>query len=278
MIPGLAIICDVVATLAGVRQAHRGLIYVGIGAFAVLSVGAWTQPYFYPNVQDELVYAGMAVLIVLPVLMLLGAWATTLRAGKPTLKSPLGLALVSAVLLLLAVIAGALYAITPLDLRTTEINGVLVYSVGQFALVAAAALTAGIAGVMFWAPKMTGRAAADGLGKLNVLVLLGGGLLAGLPLILLGFATEFDSLNDAADALHGISLVGDALLALGALLAVLALISTARGASVEGDAWGTGQSLEWACPSPPPAGNFGELPVVRSPEPLLDAAEPLEEA
>ena len=162
MIPGLGIICDVVATLAGVRQAHRGLIYVGIGAFAVLSVGAWTQPYFYPKVQDELVYAGMAVLIVLPVLMLLGAWATTLRAGKPALKSPLGLALVSGLLLLLAVIAGALYAITPLDLRTTEVNGVLVYSVGQFALVTAAALTAGIAGVMFWAPKMTGRAAADG--------------------------------------------------------------------------------------------------------------------
>ena len=273
MIPGLGIICDVVATLAGVRQSHRGFIYVGIGAFAILSVGAWTQPYFYSKVQDELVYAGMAVLIVLPVLMLLGVWATTLRSGKPTLKSPLGLALASGLLLLLAVIAGALFAITPLELREN-----VVYSVGQFALVTAAALTAGIAGVMFWAPKMTGRSAADGLGKLNVLVLLGGGLLAGLPLILLGFATRFHGLNDAADAMYAISMVGDALLALGALLAVLALVSTARGASVEGDAWGTGQTLEWACPSPPPAGNFGELAVVRSPEPLLDAAEIVEEA
>ena len=66
MIPALGIICDVVATLAGVRQANRGLIYAGIGAFAVLSVGAWAQPYFYPKAQDELVFAGMAVLIVLP--------------------------------------------------------------------------------------------------------------------------------------------------------------------------------------------------------------------
>ena len=56
---------------------------------------------------------------------------------------------------------------------------------------------------MYWAPKMTGREAADGLGKLNVLVLLGGGVLAGLPLILLGFATKFDGLADAADALYG---------------------------------------------------------------------------
>ena len=273
MIPGLGIISDIVATLAGSRQANRGLVYAGIGAFGVLSVGAWAQPYFYTKVQDEAVYAGMALLIVLPVLLLLAAWATTIRSGKPTAKSPLALAVASGLLLLLAVLAGALYVITPLQLRETAI-----YSAGQYALVVAAVLTAAIAGVMYWAPKMTGRMAADGIGKLNVLVLLGGGVLAGVPLIVLGFASRFDGLNDAADALHGISVAGDALLALGALLAVFALVTTSHGASVEGDAWGTGQTLEWGCPSPPPAGNFGELAVVRSPEPLLDAAEPAEEA
>ena len=70
-------------------------------------------------------------------------------------------------------------------------------------------------------------------------------------------------------------MAGAALLALGVLLGAASPWSrTGRGASVEADAWGTGQTLEWACPSPPPAGNFGELAVVRSPEPLLDAAEP----
>jgi cytochrome c oxidase subunit 1 len=71
---------------------------------------------------------------------------------------------------------------------------------------------------------------------------------------------------------------GDALLALGGLLILLALVSTGRGDSADADPWGTGQTLEWACPSPPPVGNFGELATVRSPEPLLDAAEPAEEA
>ena len=272
-VPGLGIISDIVATLAGVRQRNRGLVYVGIGGFAILSVGAWAQPYFYDKVEDEAVYAGMAFLIVLPVLLLLAAWGTTLRAGKLSAKSPLGLSLISGLLLLLAVVAGALYVITPLELRETD-----VYGAGQFALVLGAALAAASAGVMYWAPKMTGREAADGLGKLNVLVLLGGGALAGLPLVVLGFATKFDGLEDAADALWVLSAVGAALLALGALLTLLALVSTGRGASVEADPWGTGQTLEWACPSPPPAGNFGELAVVRSPEPLLDAADPAEEA
>ena len=273
MIPGLGVIADIVATLAGARQANRGVMYGAIGAFGVLRVGSWAQTYFYPKAQDELVFAAMSLLIVLPVLALLGGLASTIRAGRPSTRSPFLLAVVSTLLLLLAVITGFLYVITPLELRETS-----VYSAGQFALVISAAFTAGIAGVMYWAPKMVGREAVDVLGKLNVLVLLGGGALAGLPLILLGFATKFDGLNDAADALWVVSIIGAVLLALGSLLAVLALGSTVKGPRVEADVWGTGQTLEWACPSPPPAGNFGELPLVRSPEPLLDAAEPVEEA
>jgi heme/copper-type cytochrome/quinol oxidase subunit 1 len=273
MIPALGLICDIVATLVGVRQAQRNLVLAFIGAFAVFSMGAWVQPYFFPSAQNELVFAAFAVIILLPVLALLGGWLTSLRGGKPTAKSALGLSLVSGLLLLLAVVAGVLYIITPLELRETE-----VYTAGMFALVMGAVLAAGAAGVMYWAPKMTGRVAADGIGKLNVLVILAGGALAGLPLIVLGFATKFSSIADASDAIFGISLAGDALLALGAFLVLAALVTTFRGASVEADAWGTGQSLEWACPSPPPPGNFGELAVVHSPEPLLDAAELTEEA
>ena len=188
-------------------------------------------------------------------------------------KSPLGLAAVSALLLLLATVCGLLYVITSLELRDTG-----VYAAGLMALVVSAALTAASAGVMYWAPKMTGRTPSDAYGKLNVLVLLVGGALAGLPLVVLGFATKFDSLADAADALQGVAVAGDIVLAFGLLLTLVALVSTTRGASVGADAWGTGQTLEWACPSPPPPGNFGELAVVRSPEPLLDAAEPAEEA
>jgi heme/copper-type cytochrome/quinol oxidase subunit 1 len=273
MIPGLGIIADVVSTLCGVRQANRGVVLTLIGAFAALSVGAWAQPYFYPEAQDQALYAGMAGAILLVTLLFVGGLAATVKAGKPSAKSPLGLAAVSALLLLLATVCGLLYVITSLELRDTG-----VYAAGLMALVVAAALTAASAGVMYWAPKMTGRTPSDAYGKLNVLVLLVGGALAGLPLVVLGFATKFDSLADAADALQGVAVAGDIVLAFGLLLTLVALVSTTRGASVGADAWGTGQTLEWACPSPPPPGNFGELAVVRSPEPLLDAAEPAEEA
>ena len=267
LIPGLGIVADVVATLTGARLGQRNILLVAIGAFGVLSVGAWAQPAIYPAFSEDFLWQAMGLLALLPLLLLLGGIAKAFKDGKPSLKSPLGLAVVSILLTILGVLAGALLVISPLELRTTNF-----FANGQAILILGAALAAGAAGIGYWGPKMTGSQLADGIGKLNVLVLLGGGVLGGASLCVLGFATRFTGLSGAHDTLIVVSVIGSALLALGSLLAILALVSGARKGAPEAgaDAWGTGQTLEWACASPPPTGNFGDLAVVRSPEPLLD--------
>lgn len=272
-IPLFGLAADVIATLSGRRQPNRGAMLVAIAAFGALGVGAYAQPYFFPEVRDQIVWAAMGVLIILPVLAMLGGWAALLKGGRPALKSPLGLVLVSVVLVLLAVVAGALATITPLELRETPL-----VAIGQLALVIAAVLASGVAGVMYWAPKFTGRFATEAPGLLALLALLGGGLLAGVPFVVLGFSTRFTGLDSAAEALQYVALVGDALIALGAVLGLLALGSALRGADAAGDAWGTGQTLEWMCSSPPAPGDFSELVTVTSAEPLLDAAAGTQEA
>lgn len=267
VVPGLGIVADVVATLTGARLGQRNLLLVAIGAFGVLSVGAWAQPVMYPQFADDVVWQAMGLLMVLPVLLLLAGVAAALKGGKPSLKSPLGLAVISLLLTFLGVLAGALLVITPFELRADAM-----FANGQFILILGAALAAGAAGLGYWGPKMTGGQSVDAIGKLNVLVLLGGGALGGLSLCVLGFSTRFTGLADARDALLVISLIGSGLLGLAALLAILGLLSGARKSAPEAgaDAWGTGQTLEWACDSPPPTGNFADLAIVRSPEPLLD--------
>lgn len=267
VIPVLGMLTDVFTTLGGVRQANRGFVLFGIGAVGVLSFGAYAQPFFYPEVADQALWAGMSLLIVLPVLLLVGAWAATLKGARPPAKAAVGAAGVAVLLLLLAVVAGALYVITPLELRQSG-----AFAAGQFALVVATGLAGGMAGLYYWSPKLRGRFANEGLAKLSVLAVLGGGTLAGLPLLVLGFANRFDGLADASDALNGIAVAGAALMAL-ALLVTIGALLTASGDTPADDAWGTGQTLEWATASPPVPGNFGELAVVRSSEPLLDATE-----
>ena len=266
-VPGLGIVADVIATLTGSRLGSRSLLLTAIGAFGVLSVGVWAVPALYPEASEQIPWQAMGLLQVLPVLMLLAGVGAALKAGRPRALGALGLSIVSLLLLLLAVIAGALIVFTPLQLRATS-----AFSTGQAVLVLAAAFAAAIAGLAYWAPKMTGRMPADGLAKLAALVVLGGGALGGLPLCVVGFSTRFSGLADADDALVWISVVGTLLLALALLLSLLGLLSGARrGApAAAADAWGTGQTLEWDFPSPPVVGADVDLPFVRSAEPLLD--------
>jgi cytochrome c oxidase subunit 1 len=275
VIPVLGVVSDVVATMSGARQTQRGVMMTAIGGFGVLTFGAYVQPVFNPEVWNQALFVGMSVLIVLPMLALLAGWLFTLKSGKPLLRSPLLFALGSGVVLLVATLAGALYAIKPLQLHDAawvdKGYPVPPFSTGLFLLVIAAAALGGMAGVTFWAPKLFGRFANDSLAKLAALVGVVGGLVAGLPLLVFGFAVKASGLADSAKFLNGTAAVGIAMVLVAVVLVVIALVG-GRG-EADDDAWGRGQSLEWAIGSPPPAGNFGLLAPVESAEPVLDLAE-----
>ena len=115
----------------------------------------------------------------------------------------------------------------------------------------------------------------------KVLGLAGLGLiatvLASLPLYVAGFADQpayslagfdYDGPVGLWNLLAG---AGAALVALVVLAFVGLLVSAVRaGNGASDDPWDA-QTLEWSVPSPAPADNFAELPVVNSSEPLLDA-------
>ncbi len=246
----------------------------------MLSFGAWAQPAFVPDVASEALYTAMGVLALLPLLVLFGGWATTLRSGKPLLKSPLLYALSSGLVLLLAVFGGAVYVIRPLELHNSQwLENSLAtppYATGHALLIVGAVALAALGGLVYWAPKIFGRFANDALAKLGALVGLVGALVAGLPLMIFGFAIKADALADSGKFLNGLSAFGVAVLLIAVLIVVVALLMGTKGDgdALADDAWGVGQTLEWATASPPVAGNFGELARVSSAEPLLDIADP----
>jgi len=275
-IPALGAISDILATLSGTRLALRGLMMTAIGAFGVLAFGAYAQPIFAPDIESQAIYVAMGVLALLPVLLLLGGWGATLRGGKPVLKSPLLFALSSAVVLLLAVFGGALYVIKQLELHNTKWfeNSLATppYATGHALLVVGATVIAALGALVYWSPKIFGRFANDGLAKLAALVSLVGVLLAGLPLMIFGFAIKADALADSGKFLNGVSAFGAVVLLIAIVLVLVALLM-GKGDAPADDAWGVGQSLEWATSSPPAPGNFGVLARVDSPEPLLDITD-----
>lgn len=285
-IPVLGVLGSVVPVAAGVRALRHGVSLALIGLFGLLSIGAWSQPYFQNGDEftiphdERFLFIAFGLAAIVPVLGAMGGAADTLFRGRDAIVGlpPTHLigALGAGVLLLLGVIAGALRVIEPLELggSTDAVEGIGTIAVsGVMNLVLFAAITAAVAGVWFWAPKIDGRQLSPGLGRLVVLDLIGGAVLLGGAQLVSGF---FDTVNhplvppteDAADALAVVALIGAILLGLGVLGVVAAIVRSMRGgAEAPDDPWG-GQTLEWSTVD----GVFTEPPaLVTSEAPLLDA-------
>ncbi len=273
-IPALGIVSDIVPVAARARQRMYDVVLAAIGLFGLLSVGSFASA---SNVSDKFVYITVAYAIALPTLLLFGAWADSLRQGAPTSKGPIGaflLAVVGALVLFGGVVAGVLNVFVPLHLRDTSSVD------GQMMVVLLASVMVGVAGLVFWSSKLTGRAVPEGLARVAFLPLAGGALLAGGGDFLAGFFDQpsgfvTTAVRDAAHAMNVVGFVGFLLFALAMVIVVAAYARTfvPSGAHAPANPWDA-HTLEWAAGSPPPVGNFREaLPVVRSDRPLLDLVD-----
>ena len=271
VVPVAGIAAEIVPVLARVRAVRTGPLAAVIGALAIFGFGAFAQP---PGVIDEPAVAVVAIAAVLPALALLAVLADTLRrGGRPVLASPLLFAMGAVLLLFLGTLAGAAAAVDPLELEGTT------WQSGQVHLVALGAGVLGaFAGLSWWAPKIWGAALGEWPARIAFLLAFVGTLLVAVPDLVTGLvndlepaAAEFDddSLNVTMNI---VSEVGAAVVTLGVLAFVAAVIQAAGAPDdADDDPWDA-HTLEWATSSPPPPGNFaGPLPPVLSSTPLLDA-------
>ena len=147
-IPVLGVLGEIVPVSAKHRQANRDVVLTLIGLFGALSFGAWAQHALSRGadaafedgnyIYDEFLYVGFGVVIILPVLGVLGGAADTLRRGSlPKLTGALIGALAGALMLLGAVVAGALRVI-PLWDALHEDNVLLSSATAQLTMVLAA--------------------------------------------------------------------------------------------------------------------------------------------
>jgi heme/copper-type cytochrome/quinol oxidase subunit 1 len=285
-VPALGIVADIVPVFAQRRHHKHRIAMFLIGLFGALGFGAYAQlgatidgsgvpptPWLYDGP-----WVVVSFVALVPVLGLLGLWTTTLGLGRPRLRGPLLLALPAGLLVLLGVAAGLGTAVEDLDVAATT------WMTGQANAVLIGTLLAGFAGLTFWAPKLYGKLVPDGaVGLAAVLVLLGA-LAYVVPDALSGVLDQSRFVTDSLEGLESVSpadldtvkvlnlvsAIGAAVVVAGVLAFVAALAKPRGGAETGDDPW-SGHTLEWATASPPPVGNFAELPEITSEAPLYDA-------
>lgn len=214
------------------------------------------------TVATSLIGAAAGLLVLL--------WLHTLSHSKPKPSVPCGFVFGAFLLGVTAAVNALVAALAGVDGKALGQGMVDLVTIGVPTLMAFGAM-------YHWAKKLFGVPLSVPLGVVVLLSALGGTLALGIGQCLAGYAGADSQIKEApgraragfwiAEAGHVLLLVAGLLLAFD----VARALAAGRRRTTPPDLR-DGVTLEWASPSPPPAGNFTKLPEVRSEAPLADLA------
>ncbi len=282
LIPAVAGICELVPVLSQRPLLGRGLVKGAIGALGGLAVliGLYhlISDAFGSSFARSVPLAGW--LAVIPLAACAAAWAATLLGSLTRRPPPAALALAAgaAEVLAVGVVLGLALGF-PGDYRKPASFQLTALFSGTFASVAVLGL---LAALLYWFPKLTGRAfdEREALPVAGLAVLGANALLVGQHVLGQAGADRASAVSadwgSAADAGGALALAGFLLLFLGVAAFVAGAVKSVRvGRRTGNDPW-LADTLEWLAKSPPAEQNFGTLPPIESDRPLADLRRRLE--
>ncbi len=259
---------DIIATATGKKNELDLVTRAGIAALATFAFVIWTggandagspiAPFFNVGMALPVIAGGIVVL----------TWVAQLRHGVKAIP-----ALVPLVLTLAMGVLALGHAALVFTNDFVEGTGWSETSVFFFAVVIP--VVGAVAALVHWAPKLVGGPMPSAAAGLASLAIAGGAavLVASGSLLGANGAPDFARVWATEDNHGGLAImgaVGIGIFALGVLV-LAAGFAGARNKAGVADPYGTGVTLEWAAPSPPPPHNFESVPDVTSETPLLVA-------
>jgi cytochrome c oxidase subunit 1 len=277
ILPAFGLISEVLPVFARKPIFGYKAIAASSVAIAFLSMLVWAHHMFaVPLPMLALIFFMLSSMaIAVPTGVKIINWVATLFRGSIALQTPLWFAAGFLLLFTLGGITGVMLAIFPIDRQVTDTYFVVAHF--HFVLVAGS-VSAVMAALYYWFPKMTGRMLSEPLGKASCVLQIVGFIVTFLIQHSLGLSGMPRRIYTyGADTGWGwenlVSTIGSYILGIGVLLTVINVyLSLRRGRRAGGDPW-KGNTLEWLTPSPPPAHNFDVIPRVRSVEPMRDIRE-----
>ena len=267
ILPAFGVVAEIVQGLAGRRLFWRRGFDLGMAATAVLLLlGGGQLPVVAFQSPTMTTLLGAATLLTaVPVSWMLLSLVGTLAAGFRRLEAPLLLAMAFVVHVTFGGFLGLALPIPPLG---RHLQGTMFVVAQQHYLLVGGVLTALLAGVLFWWPKLSGKVYDERAARWPVAALFFGTHLSLFPLLIAGARGLPRRVGNALPEFHGlvhVALGGSILLVVGLLwLSGLLWMSLRSKRHAADNPWGA-RSLEWTCPSPPPPHNFDHPPRALEP-------------
>jgi cytochrome c oxidase subunit I+III len=264
LLPMMGFLSTMIPVFANRALVGYRSIVVAIIALAFVSFGIWVHHMFtvgIPHLALAFFSAG-SIIVAVPTAVQLFAWLATLAHGKPRWDVPMLYIFGFFLIFTLGGLTGVMLAVVPFDWQAHDTY----FVVAHFHFVAGGALVFPLmAGLYYWLPLLTGRAAVHRLSVPAFWLVLAGFILTFLLMHLTGllgmprriFTYEGD---EGWTALNLLSSVGGFVMTIGfALLVIDLLAQVLHGRRVRRDPW-KGRTLEWAMRVPAPPYAFASIP------------------
>jgi len=267
LLPAVGVISEVIAGIS--RKAVAGyrtlvgsmiaLLAMSFVTWGVRLIGSGQDP------ATSFVFGALSILTVIPVALIVYSWLATLHRGSIACAAPTTFV----VSFLLQAGIGAVMSLFLSSLAVGQyLANTLFVTAHSHYVMMGGVMTALLAGLHYWWPKLTGRRYHEGLGRFSAMLYTVGLNLAFFPQIIQGVRGVPRGVYELPAELAGleiVSMTGVWILVTGIVVIASNLLGSLwDGARAVNNPWGA-TTLEWQAASPPPAENFATAPTVTGP-------------
>jgi len=264
ILPGMGVISEVVACFCRKRVFGYTAVAFSSVAIGVFSFFVWAHHMFIMGISNysSLIFSIMTMFVAVPSAIKVFNWASTMYKGSITFDTPMLYALGFIGLFTMGGLTGVYLASLGMDIHLTETY----FIVAHFHYVMVGGMvSAYMAGLHFWWPKITGRMYPESLGRLAAVILFIGFNLTFFPQFILGYLgmpRRYHAYPPEFQVLNVLSTAGASILAIGYLLPAAYFLWSLKYGKIAGANPWRATGLEWKVQSPPLTDNFLEVPLV----------------